>query len=65
LAPPSAKPIATAKPHGIVYVIKAGDTLYAIAIRFKVSVRAILAANPSITNSNQLAIGQKIFIPTR
>jgi LysM repeat protein len=65
VATPTAKPVATGRLHWTVYVIKTGDTLYAIAIRFKVSVQAILAANPGITNSNQLTIGQKILIPTR
>ncbi len=57
------KPAAKATPRRTTYVIKAGDTLYAIAIRFKVTVQAILAANPEITNPNQIAIGQKIVIP--
>ena len=62
---PAAKPLASANLHGTVYVIKAGDTLYGIAMRFKVTMRALLAANPTITNSNQVVIGQKIVIPTR
>jgi LysM repeat protein len=62
-AKPTAKP-AKPTPHGTTYVIRAGDTLYAIAVRFKVSVQKILSANPSITNPNQITIGQKIIIPT-
>jgi LysM repeat protein len=61
--PPSAKPGSTAKPHGTLYVIKTGDTLYAIAIHFKVTMAALLAANPGITNSNQVTVGQTIVIP--
>lgn len=56
--------VPTATSHLTAYVVKAGDTLYAIAIRFKVTMKAILAANPGITNSNQVVIGQKIFIPS-
>ena len=63
-ARPTAKPVAKATPRGTIYVVKAGDTLYAIAVRFKVTVKAILAANPGITNANQIAVGQKILIPT-
>ena len=40
------------------------DTLYAIAVRFKVTLAQILAANPSITNPSQITIGQRIAIPT-
>ena len=61
---PTAKPSAKPAPHGTTYVIKTGDTLYAIAVRFKVTVAQIMAANPSITNPNQITIGQKIVIPT-
>lgn len=62
-ARPTTKPAVQATPPGTIYVVKAGDTLNAIAARFKVSVKAILAANPSITNPNQIVIGQKIVIP--
>jgi LysM repeat protein len=50
-------------PAGTIYVIKSGDTLNRTAMRFKVSLKAILAANPNITNPNQILIGQKIVIP--
>jgi LysM repeat protein len=51
--------------RGTVYVVRTGDNLSGIAARFKVSMRAILAANPSITNTNQITIGQRIVIPHR
>ena len=44
------------------YVIQAGDTLYALAIRFNTTVAAIMAANPGI-DPNRLQIGQRICIP--
>lgn len=50
-------------PGGQLYTIKAGDTLFALATRFSVSVEAIQAANPGI-NPNALYIGQVICIPT-
>jgi LysM repeat protein len=61
----TAKPAATASPRGTVYAIKAGDTLYAVAVRFKVTLAALLKANPSITNPNLIVVGQKIVIPKR
>jgi peptidoglycan endopeptidase LytF len=44
------------------YMIKAGDTLYALAARFNTTVTAIIAMNPGI-DPNALRIGQTICIP--
>ena len=55
----------TPAPGTKVYTVKSGDTLYAISIKYKVTVKAILAANPSIKDPNLLKIGQKIVIPTK
>ncbi len=44
------------------YTIKAGDTLYHLAIKFNTTVNAIMAVNPGI-NPNALRIGQVICIP--
>ena len=46
------------------YVVKAGDTLGAIASKHGTTVNEILAANPSIKNPNAIFVGQKIKIPT-
>ena len=45
------------------YTVQSGDTLSSIAQRFNTSVNALLRANPQITNSNQLTVGQQILIP--
>lgn len=50
-------------PSGNYYTIRQGDTLYAIARRFGVTVEALTAANPGISPTN-LMIGQVICIPT-
>ncbi|MEW6182139.1 MAG: LysM domain-containing protein [Bacillota bacterium] len=50
-------------PGGTLYVIRAGDTFYNIALRYGVSVDALIAANPGV-NPNNLQIGQSICIPT-
>lgn len=44
------------------YVIRSGDTLYQIAIRFNTTVAALISANPRI-NPNMLQIGQTICVP--
>lgn len=57
-------PSAEASPAGLVYVVKKGDTLYAIAVRNKTTVEAIVAVNPDIKNPNFLKVGQRVLIPT-
>lgn len=45
------------------YIVKAGDTLGAIATRAGVSLQQLIVANPRITNINRIFIGQPINIP--
>lgn len=45
------------------YTVRPGDTLFQIARRFGVTVDAILAANPQITDPNRIMPGQVITIP--
>lgn len=49
---------------GQLYTIQAGNTLFSIARTFAVTVDALLAANPQITNANVIYVGQVICIPT-
>jgi len=49
-------------PGGNYYTIQPGDTLFALARRFNVTVDAILRANPGI-DPNSLRVGQIICIP--
>ena len=44
------------------YTVKAGDTLYSIAARYKVTVAALAKAN-NITNYNLIRVGQVLIIP--
>ena len=44
----------------MIYVIKSGDTLGAIAAQHNTTVSAILAANPQIKNANVISVGQKV-----
>lgn len=50
-------------PGGTVYRIQPGDTFYALAVRFGVSLSALLAANPGVDPS-RLTVGQTICIPS-
>jgi peptidoglycan endopeptidase LytF len=49
-------------PGSFAYTIKAGDTLFSLAIQFNTTVNAILALNPGI-DPNNLRVGQIICIP--
>lgn len=46
------------------YTVQYGDTLYRIAKKYDVSVSEIQYANPSITNSSLIYVGQAITIPS-
>ncbi len=58
-APPPSMP----QPGGQVYVVKPGDTLFSIAMRFGTTVNAIAMAN-NITNPNFIFAGQQLVIPS-
>lgn len=68
---PTTSPVASATvaatagpPTPLVYTVKAGDTLSAIAGRFGVTVDALKTANPQIKDINKIGIGDRITIPT-
>ena len=45
------------------YTVQQGDTMFSIAQHFGVSLNALLAANPQVTNPNQLYPGQNVCVP--
>ncbi|MBU8909269.1 LysM peptidoglycan-binding domain-containing protein, partial [Desertibacillus haloalkaliphilus] len=47
-----------------IYVVKRGDTLNEIAMRFKTTANEIIRTN-DIETPNQLVVGQTIVIPIR
>ena len=51
------------QPTTLKYLIKSGDTLFGIALRFHTTVDAIMAANPQITNPNLIRDGETLNIP--
>lgn len=57
-------PASAARPAqtGEVYVVKPGDTLFAIALRFGVTAADITAAN-NLSNPNLIFVGQRLVIP--
>jgi LysM repeat protein len=61
-ATPSDTPTPTVTPTPIIYVIKKGDTLLALARQFGVTVDAIQNVN-GITDPRRLQVGQEIIIP--
>lgn len=48
---------------GIIHIVKRGDRLSRLANQYDTTMAAILKANPGITNSNVIKVGQKIVIP--
>lgn len=48
---------------GTIYTVKSGDTLMKIANANDLTLDELLAANPQITNPNQIFVGQEICIP--
>jgi LysM repeat protein len=47
----------------VIYVVKRGDTLGAIAKRYNTTVSILLRLNPRIHNANRLYIGQRLNVP--
>jgi LysM repeat protein len=57
---PTPLPSPTPTPH--TYTVKKGDDLYGIAIRFKVGLPELLAANPTV-QPNLMSVGTVLIIP--
>ncbi len=60
---PDAGSVPQPSPPPQVYVVKYGDTLYAIANRFSCDVEELIRVN-GITNPNALQVGQQLQIPS-
>jgi spore coat assembly protein SafA len=51
-------------PHGRTYTVQKGDTMYLIAQKFGVTLKALIAANPQIKDPNLIFPGDVINIPS-
>ena len=45
------------------YIVQRGDTLSSIALKFGTTLKALLRANPQISNPNLLTPGEPVYIP--
>ena len=45
------------------HTVVKGDTLWAIAKRYGLTLEDLLMANPNIKNPNLITVGQKVVIP--
>ena len=61
---PVSEPPYTPMPETFKYIVQAGDTLFAIANRYDVSVDELIALN-RLQDPNRLAIGQELLIPLK
>lgn len=57
--PPVPQPPTSGKTYQVTY----GDTLYRIAVQFKVTVADLIRVNPNISNRNLIFVGQVINLP--
>jgi len=60
---PSTTPPGPCPPNTFAYTVRPGDSLFLIAQRFGVSLNALIAANPQITNPNLIFPGQIVCVP--
>lgn len=56
-------PVTPTRSGPITYMVQQGDLLGSIAQKYGVTIAAIMAANPSLTDPSQIFVGQKLVIP--
>lgn len=50
---------------GTTYIVRQGDTLFQLSLQYNVPISSIMAANPTITDMNNIFISQEIIIPAQ
>ena len=61
---PTTSGAAEAGPCGASYTVRTGDTMGAIAMRCATSVKALMQANPQVSDPARISIGQDLAVPT-
>ncbi len=61
---PGAKPAPPPAQCGVWYIVRPGDTVSALALRYGTTVWAIASAN-NLPNANHIYVGQRLYIPCR
>jgi len=51
--------------NGRIYIVRPGDTMYRIAVRYKIGLQMLVDANPQISDPSVIMIGQRICIPSK
>ncbi len=46
-----------------VYIVKSGDTLWKIAVKYKVGISELIATNPQFKNPDLIYPGNKVYVP--
>lgn len=49
--------------NGRIYIVRPGDTMYRIAMRYNIGLQRLVDANPQIIDPSVIAVGQRICIP--
>lgn len=60
---PTRTPVPAALPSPGRYIVQPGDNLLGIALRYGITLDALLAANPSMQDPALISIGQELIIP--
>ena len=60
---PAGRVALTGCPNGVTYTVRSGDTMYEIAQRYNISLAALIAANPQISDPNLIFPGQTLCVP--
>ena len=66
-ATPKAEVVSASAPRRSQVIVKYGDTLEKIAVRYlgsEIAVNQLIKANPQLTSIDQLSVGQIIYLPT-
>jgi len=51
--------------NGRIYIVRPGDTIYRIAVRYNMKVQKLVDSNPQISDPSVIKIGQRICIPDK